>query len=381
MRLMPRLSALSSLLLTFSLPAIGTPAGLLAQDAVRAAPAQAIAGDTTFPGEAWERIEDPAMAGFSKEGLATLREDAARSNTTGMMAVVGGRVLFEHGNVEELSYLASVRKSVLAMLYGKYVADSSIDLDLTLEEIGFDDVGGLLEVEKQATIRDLISARSGIYHFASNPGDNTDQAPQRGSQQPGEYFLYNNWDFNAAGAIFEQEAGIDIYDALEQDLAVPIGMQDFDRSAQEKSGDPERSEHMAYHMWLSTRDMARLGLLMLRHGNWDGEQVIPREWAERICSVVTQVPDMNPEHMKKGPFGYGYMWWVWDGEETPRLLKGAYSGMGAFGQYITVIPALDMVVAHKTAVPPFNRSVSTGQYLKLIETLLKAHEQEAKRQE
>ncbi|MFH0944215.1 MAG: serine hydrolase [Planctomycetota bacterium] len=369
----PRLSALSSLLLTLSLLSIGIPAGLLAQDAVQATPSSATAGDTTFPGEAWERIENPESAGFSAVGLARLSESAARFNTTGMMVVVGGRVLFEYGNVEELSYLASVRKSVLAMLYGKYVANDSIDLDLTLEEIGFDDVGGLLEVEKQATIRDLISARSGIYHPASNAGDNTDEAPERGSQKPGEYFLYNNWDFNAAGAIFEQESGMNIYDALEQDLAVPIGMQDFDRSAQEKSGDESRSEHMAYHMWLSTRDMARLGLLMLRHGNWNGEQVVPKEWAERICSVVTPNAEMNPESTRKGPFGYGYMWWVWDGEGTPELLKGAYSGMGAFGQFITVIPALDMVVAHKTAVPPFSRSVSMGQYLNLIETLLKAH--------
>jgi len=48
-------------------------------------------------------------------------------------------------------------------------------------------------------------------------------------------------------------------------------------------------------------------------------------------------------------WGYGYMWWVWDappGGDGP--FAGAYTGMGAAGQYITVLPRLDMVVAHKT---------------------------------
>ena len=62
-------------------------------------------------------------------------------------------------------------------------------------------------IEKTATIDHLITARSGIYHLASNSGDNSPDAPPRGSQTPGEYFLSNNWDFNAAGAVFEQETG------------------------------------------------------------------------------------------------------------------------------------------------------------------------------
>jgi len=87
--------------------------------------------------------------------------------------VVGGRVLWEYGDVSRRSYLASVRKSILAMLYGKYVANGTIRLDKTLEELGMDDHRGLLPHEQQATIEHLISARSGIYHPAANPGDNT----------------------------------------------------------------------------------------------------------------------------------------------------------------------------------------------------------------
>ena len=129
---------------------------------------------------------------------------------------------------------------------------------------------GCCRQELEATVEHLITARSGVYHPASNSGDSTASAPPRGSQRPGTYYLYNNWDFNAAGAVFEKLTGKDIYDALETDLAKPIGMQDFDRSKQQKSGDAKRSQHMAYHMWLSTRDMARIGLLMLRGGRVAG---------------------------------------------------------------------------------------------------------------
>ncbi len=130
------------------------------------------------------------------------------------MAVVGGRVLMDYGDLQVISYLASVRKSVLSMLYGIYVERGAIDLDRTLEQLGIDDLGGLTAEEKQATVRHLLSARSGIYHAASNGGDDAASAPPRGSQRPGEYYLYNNWDFNALGTIFELSTGKDIYDAV-----------------------------------------------------------------------------------------------------------------------------------------------------------------------
>jgi CubicO group peptidase (beta-lactamase class C family) len=140
------------------------------------------------------------------------------------------------------------------MLYGKYVEDGTIRLDQTLRDIGLTDVGGLSDRELGATVDHIITARSGIYHPASNAGDDTASAPPRGSQRPGAYFLYNNWDFNAAGAIFEKLTGRNIYDALETDLSGPIGMQDFNRARQRKSGTAVTSQHLAYHMYLLCSD-------------------------------------------------------------------------------------------------------------------------------
>lgn len=83
-------------------------------------------------------------------------------------------------------------------------------------------------------MRHLLTARSGVYHEASNSGDDSDSAPARGSQEPGSYFLYNNWDFNAAGAAFELMTGGEIFDALMTDLAEPLGFEDFQRSRQKE---------------------------------------------------------------------------------------------------------------------------------------------------
>src|ERR1043165_2170655 len=265
-----------------------------------------------YPGATWDSITDARAAGWSPAGLEAVRAQLAATPTTGMVVVVGGRVLMTYGDVTRITYLASVRKSLLAALMGNYVASGKINLDKTLAQLGMDDIGGLLPQEKEATVRDLLSARSGIYHPASNEGDDLASAPPRGSQKDGTYFLYNNWDFNALGVVFEQETGRNIYDAFESDIARPIGMQDFKRSEQRKSGDTTKSRNLAYHFYLSTRDMARFGYFMLREGNWAGKQLEPRDWLHKITSIVTPVPDMHPASHLSGPWGYGYLWWVWD---------------------------------------------------------------------
>jgi CubicO group peptidase (beta-lactamase class C family) len=298
-----------------------------------------------FPGADWQKIDKPESAGYMSVRLAALRTWLASQDTTAMLVSVGGKKLFEYGDLSHLSYLASVRKSILAMLYGKYVENGKIDLKKTLEDLEMDDIGGLQPGERKATVEHLLTARSGIFHPASNPGDATAYAPPRGSVRPGTYQMYNNWDFNAAGAAFEKMTGLDIYDALAGELAAPIGMQDFKRDIHQKSGDTTRSKYQAYHMTLSTRDMARVGLLMLRGGEWNGKQVVPRGWVEKISRTVTPGRDVNPRFFGSSQVGYGYLWWI---REDGGALAGAYEGRGAGGQYIAVIPQLDMVIAHKT---------------------------------
>jgi CubicO group peptidase (beta-lactamase class C family) len=332
------------------------------------------ASESVFPGASWEYVEkaDLEAHGWSTEGLAkTTAFIRDESNSTGLVVVDRGRVVYRFGDIEELSYVASVRKSILAMLYGFWVENGTIHLDTTLSELGFDDIGGLLPREKQAKIIHLITARSGVYHPASYSGDDLDKAPSRGSQEPGAYMLYSNWDFNVAGEVFEHLTKRSIYDEIQSQLAVPLQFEDWDRSEQHKAGDLTISKYPAYPIWISTRDMARIGYLMLNEGDWNGKQVISREWARRIKSVVTPLGEMNPVERRDGYFGYGYMWWVWDGPKAIGPFEGAYSANGAVGQWITVFPSIGLVLAHKTH-NIYQRPTRRESFERIIELLFEA---------
>ena len=262
--------------------------------------------------------------------------------TTGLMIIVHGGVAYQYGDVKEVSYIASCRKSILSMMYGNFVANGQIDLKKTIGELGITDVGGLLPIEKTATVLDLITARSGVYHAASNPGGIKEgMEPERGKTKPGTKFLYNNWDFNVAGTVFEMMTHQNIYDVFDACYAKPLLLQDWDRSRHKRKGEEQKSIHLAYHFYFSTRDMEKIGELMLRKGKWNGQQLVPEKWVEESTRPFTV--------FENGAGGYGYMWWYEKfGRDLPGL-EGAYTASGQYGQYITVLPKLDMVIAHKSA--------------------------------
>lgn len=325
-----------------------------------------------WPVEDWQKA-NPEKYGFSSDKFENVLRPFIINKTkgTGVLIIAGGERIFAQGALDRLSYIASCRKSILSMMYGKYVEDGTIDLSLTMEQLGIDDIGGLLPIEKQATILDLITARSGVYHPASNAGDNANK-PERGTKKPGEYFIYNNWDFNVAGAVFEQLTGKNIYDAFWEDIGSRIGMQDWNREVHVKGGDLTISQYPSYHFHFSTRDMARLGYLMLRDGLWgEDNPIISKSWHDRIISEASTWEEVNTSNNKEGRYSYGYMWWLFDDKcklNSP-LLHGAYTAWGAMGQYITVIPALDMVIAFKTD-RIYGRKTRPEQYLEFLDVLL-----------
>ncbi|PWJ35021.1 serine hydrolase domain-containing protein [Sediminitomix flava] len=305
-----------------------------------------------YPNKNWFVNENASDIGWNDRDCSDFERYIIDStNITGLVIVHQGQVVFDYGDIEENSYIASCRKSVLSMLYGKYVENGQIDLDKTLEDLKIEDHSPFLEIEKSARIKDIIAARSGVFLSGSNGGDFRRLAPERGSVQPGSYWLYSNWDFNLAGYIFEQETNKDIYNEIEDQLASPLQMEDWNKSLQLKNGNLEVSKFPAYHMWFSTRDMARLGLLMLRNGKWLDKQVIPKAWVKEMITQRTSYTEAqhNAPILKEDglDLGYGYMWWLIENTQDSKL-KNAYSAQGALGQNITVYPEIDVVLAFKT---------------------------------
>ncbi len=179
-----------------------------------------------YPGAHWERH---TRLGWSEPLLQAARNYAATKKTTAMMIVQGGQVVDQWGDVNKKIEVRSIRKSFLSALYGIHVSEGHIDLGRTLSELGIDDrPPALTVIEKQATILDLLRARSGVYHDAAREtAAMRAKRPVRGSHPPGTFYYYNNWDFNALGTIFEKLTGKGIFEEFARRIAAPIGMEDY----------------------------------------------------------------------------------------------------------------------------------------------------------
>ncbi|MBS3808082.1 MAG: serine hydrolase [Bacteroidales bacterium] len=317
-----------------------------------------------YPGETWTIADEPEGYGYSSEKLQEAEKYSQTIATAAVVIVRDGVILDEWGQVERKFMTHSLRKSFLSALYGNYVKDGTIDLDQTIAEAGIHDEPPLTEQEKQATLRDCIKARSGIYHPALYESDGMKALkPERHSVRPGTHWYYNNWDFNALGTVFEKFTGKKIFEALEQEITRPIQMEDFTA----EDGwyvDGDASIHEAYPFKITARDMARFGLLMLREGKWKDKQVVPADW-------VKESTRYHSDAALYGSDGYGYMWWVArDYNKYPHLPEadipeGSYSARGAGGHYILVIPGKDMVIVHRVNTWEENQ-VSAREFGKLV---------------
>ncbi|WP_347375066.1 serine hydrolase [Aequorivita sp. Q41] len=309
-----------------------------------------------FEGVPFEKHETLDNTGFTQQRLDSLTNYLKNNlETTGMVILKDGKILYEYGDINEVGYIASCRKSVLSMLYGKYVENGVINLNQKIGEIGIDEDKGLLEIEKTATINNIITSRSGVFYEPANGGYDENNILERGSVKPGSYFVYNNWDFNVAGAILEMKSGKTVYQEIEEQLAIPLGFQDWNIKNQKEKYNKSKSRYPAHHMYLSTRDMAKIGQLMLNKGEWNGKQIISKNWIDKITTTVTPTEIVNKRYglNESSPFqfSYGYMWWLADNFKQHPDFEGAYTAHGWGGQFITVIPKLKIVVTHKYKVP------------------------------
>ncbi|MDG5789578.1 serine hydrolase [Evansella sp. AB-P1] len=317
----------------------------------------------------WEAYDSPEDAGWSIDKLDEAKEYYDSLNSTAAIAIYDGKVLFSWGNVSKNSNAHSVRKSFLSSLYGIQEGHGNIDIDHTLHELNIDDQPRLSITEKNATIRDLLTSSSGVFHRAGEESwGMMRNRPTRGSHEPGAFFYYNNWDFNVLGTIYNNKTNNDLFLQFKEQIADPIGMEDFDLSNTEYRTEVRRSIHPSYLFQVSARDMARFGQLYLQEGNWDGEQIIPKDWIE--SSTTPQVNVLSND-----VFDYGYMWWV--ATSGPFKDLGLYSAVGRYGQSIDIIPELNLVFVHRVdsnrrLFQLFPRGVNQEQRLRLLNMIIEA---------
>jgi len=297
-----------------------------------------------FPGAEWESV-DATASGWSVDKLKDAETWSQDIGTTALMVVHHGSIVGQWGDVAAKTPLASVRKSFLSALYGNAVARGEIDLKQNLAQLGIDDNEPSLSVEeKTATVRDLLEARSGVYHAALYETPSMAmRRPPRHSHPPGTFWYYNNWDFNTLGAIYEHAARHSIFDALETEISEPIGMQDYQTSdGQYVTG--AASVYPAYPINMSARDLARFGLLYLHKGKWRDRRVVPSSWVEESTRSYSEAVYAS---------GYGFLWWIGmprnplSASTTATEPSGCFFALGYGGQLAFVSPAYDLVVVRR----------------------------------
>jgi len=312
-----------------------------------ASPASAAGADSDPGSGPWLQITSPSDFGWDPAALDAARQLAEQGGSAAVLVVDHGRVIAAWGDVGRRFRVASTRKSLVAAMMGPELASGALRLDATLGEMGVDDLGGLSEIEKTARFGDLLSARSGVYHRAAKevPGMEASR-PERGSHLPGTHWWYNNWDFNLAGQLFARAAGSDLATLFDRRLARPLSMEDWLPTDGWDELEPSVSRWAAWDFRISSRDLARVGQLVLQQGSWSRRQVIDAAWVAAMTRLVVDFGDGS---------GYGRLWWVDpgrnaerpEGEVGPILTEPHVAMIGAGAHVCIVFPRLDLVIVHR----------------------------------
>lgn len=288
---------------------------------------QAAAGaadDLVYPGAEWEEV-DPAEAGFDQARLDELagRAEAAESNC--LLVTRRGRLVAEwywnEGAPTTAQEVFSATKSYGSTLVGIAQEEGALDIDDPASEYIDEWVGTPSE---DVTVRNLLSNDSGRHWDAATDyarlpfaqdttqfGIDLEQA-----DEPGTTWNYNNSAIQTLDAVLEQATGEAPAAYAQERLLGPIGM---DHS--EMGHDPTGNTLIFMGLRSTCRDMARFGYLFLRHGAWDGEQIVPEDWVEEATGHPSQ--DLTA--------GYGLLWWL--NRRGPVLGPlGAMGGPGAAGE-------------------------------------------------
>jgi CubicO group peptidase (beta-lactamase class C family) len=153
---------------------------------------------------------------------------------------------------------------------------------------------------------------------------------------PGERWVYNSGTTNILGEAIRRATGTPLAGYAREHLFGPLQIADFVWYG--FPADPDMGVASS-SLYLRPRDMAKLGQLYLDGGAWAGERVVSEEWVAR--SVEPAVNGVDSSLSLEDP-GYGYLWWTGTFARGPTA---AFYAAGFGGQFIFVLPDLEMVVA------------------------------------
>ncbi len=310
-----------------------------------------------FPGDEWETI-DAAEAGMDQGALDEIAADAEAGLSNCLLVTRSGKLVdewyWQDTGPDSVQEVFSASKSFTSVLMGIAADESSFSVD--------DEASQWIPAwqgtdSESVTVEQLLNNTSGRFQdFQTDYVEMAAQAPDKTAfsvglyqqHEPGTEWVYNNAAIQTLEAVFEGSTGQDLSDFAAERLFEPLGMDDSSL-IRDAAGNP-----LTFMGVQSTcRDMARFGLLALRRGNWDGQQIVSEQWMADSTGRSSQ--ELNA--------AYGWLWWVnregivlggdeasgeADKGEVSQLVQGApedmFFALGLGGQMIAIDPGTDTVV-------------------------------------
>ena len=278
-------------------------------------------------------------------------------DTLSLMVIYKGDIIHERYadgvNMNTRTRTWSTAKSITATLVGMLVDEGRMSLD---EPLGLEWLPAVRSPESdprnEITLRHVLNMSTGLYpvdgngpsmYAATGSGlaywagaSSNEGARRRGLvREPGTYWDYENYDTLLAVIAMKKAIGNDkTYAEFPRTrLFDKIGMRNTLAST-DRFGDFILSSQI----YTNARDLARIGLLYLQGGVWDGERLLSEEWIE---FVTTPAPASAPNGNNYG----GQFWLVPD--DRNDVPKSMFSTSGNRGQYVIVVPTHDVVIVRR----------------------------------
>lgn len=277
----------------------------------------------------------PERRGISSKriyDMLTELELNPRANIHNIMVLKDGEVISECSspgydvNIRHLSH--SMSKTVTGMAIGFLVSEGQLSLDERLSDL-FPDFKITDKRFLNITVRHLLTMSTGVPF--SEAGSVTEDEwtkaffESRLSFAPGTDFAYNSMNSYILARIVVRISGMSLTDFLSDKLFRPLGI----RNVFWEIG-PEGVEKGGWGIHLSAESWAKLGVMMLGLGSFEGKRILPKAWVTE--SITTQIK--APE--SAGDYNYGYQLWVHRKSDT-------FLFNGMLGQNVWVCPHNNIV--------------------------------------
>lgn len=313
----------------------------------------AILSSLTFFGCQKTNVPSPDLdlvnAKISGKGMKLLNQaDNAAILTKRMnslLIVQNEELVFEHyyNGTDRSTYqnTKSVTKSIMAGLLGIAIEEGDIS---GIEDKVFKYMPDIIEWDKSIgkkdiSLRNLVTMTTGL---ASTSPDGIDRMQDSDdwaryvldmaiNHTPGSHYEYNTGNMHLVSTVIAAATKENTRAFAEQRLFKPLGIAIGDWQV-DRNGIP----HGGNNLFLRPIDMAKIGILFMQDGQFQGKQIIPQEWVS-LCLTKEYDPDRiwTPFHFE----GIGYMWWLF------RFMNHqAVAAWGHGGQFIILIPDIELVI-------------------------------------